>query len=39
MRTRQIFRNGVRSLGLRAAFIGALAGSALAQTLNVTDDT
>ena len=39
MRTRLMFRNGVQSLGLSAALIGALASSALALTLNVTDDT
>ena len=39
MHTRRMFRNSVRSLGLSAAFVGALAGSALALTLNVTDDT
>jgi hypothetical protein len=39
MRTRQMFPNILRSLGLGAALIGALASSAFAQTLNVTDDT
>jgi hypothetical protein len=39
MRTRQMFPNILRSLGLSAALIGALASSAFAQTLNVTDDT
>ncbi|MGC2349449.1 MAG: DNRLRE domain-containing protein, partial [Methylocella sp.] len=40
MRTRHTFRNGVRSLGLSAALIGALASSAFAANpLNVTDDT
>jgi hypothetical protein len=39
MTTRQMFRYSVRALGLSAAFIGALASFAFAQTLNVTDDT
>jgi hypothetical protein len=39
MRTRQMFPNILRSLELSAALIGALASSAFAQTLNVTDDT
>jgi hypothetical protein len=39
MRTRQMFSNILRSLGLSAALIGALASSTFAQTLNVTDDT
>ena len=39
MRARQTFPNILRSLALSAAFIGALASSAFAQTLNVTDDT
>ncbi len=39
MRTRHMFPNILRSLGLSAALIGALASSAFAQTLNVTDDT
>jgi hypothetical protein len=40
MRTRHIFPNSVRSLGLSAVFIGALASSAFAANpLNVTDDT
>ncbi|MGH6843741.1 MAG: hypothetical protein ACRECU_03270, partial [Methylocella sp.] len=40
MRTRQMVLTGVRSLGLSAALIGALASSAFADvTLNVTDDT
>ncbi len=39
MRTRQNFRNGVSSIALSAALMGALASSAFALTLNVTDDT
>ena len=39
MGTRQLFRNSVRSLGLSAVLIGALASSAFATTLSVTDDT
>ena len=39
MRTRQMFPNILRSLGLSAALIGALASSAFADTFNVTDDT
>jgi hypothetical protein len=40
MRIRQVFRYGVRALGLSAVFIGALASSAFAANpLNVTDDT
>ncbi|MGH6868323.1 MAG: hypothetical protein ACREDA_05505, partial [Methylocella sp.] len=40
MHSRQMFRTSVRSLGLSAALIGALASSAFADsTLNVTDDT
>ncbi len=39
MRSRQPFGNSVRLLGLSAAFIGVLADSAFALTLNVTDDT
>jgi hypothetical protein len=39
MHTRHMFPNILRSLGLSAAFIGALASSAFADTYNVTDDT